>query len=180
MNKKADTPEDFHIHAVNENDTQLGVRYGITRRQASRIRGSLGIESNHPRSKPLPPPADFRTVATNMSNVVAAAHYGVSDAVTSRWRRECGMPPPMSLMARNAHKSGKPASRMVVEHYTRPTGEIADAINFLRGRGFSVFNRGIVDKALEGQYAAGRMVFDSAQAMIDYCYDRGMTKSRMW
>ncbi len=171
--KMNDVPEGFELHAANENDTELGERFGISRRQAARMRRNLGIQSHHPRANPMPVPDDFATIASIRNDGQVAKHYGVSGKTVQRWRKMSGVHASGVVVARQTGRSsGTPYRRVIAD--TRPSGLVADAVNFLRGKGFTVYNRVIEDKKLDGQYVAGKMKFDNPEAMIEYARSRGM------
>ena len=173
--KTTDVPEDFERYAANENDSQLGERFGITRRQAARMRRNLGIQSTHPRVNPPKLPADFAEIAACRTNSAVEKHYGVGNKTVLRWRKESGVAGPAVVARPFGAPSGQPYRRVITEVYTRPSGITADAANFLRGKGFTVYNRVIEDKKLDGQFVVGRMKFESADAMIAYARERGLT-----
>ncbi len=172
--KTDDVPENFAHYAAYENDSQLGERFSISRRQAARMRKNLGIQSHHPWANFQPVPEDFSTIAGSRNNAQVAQHYGVTDNVVQRWRKESGVRAPAFVIARQTGRSSGTGYRRIFQD-NRPVGLIADATDFLRRKGFAVYNRVVEDKKLDGQYVVGRMKFDSADAMIDYARSRGMT-----
>lgn len=173
----SDVPEGFETFAANENDTELGERFGITRRQAARMRRNLGIASHHPRANPMPVPDDFAEIAASRNDGQVSKHYGVSGKTVQRWRKMSGVHASGVVVARQTGRSsGTPYRRVLAE--TRPSGLAAEAADFMRSKGFTVYNRVIEDKKLDGQYVVGRMKFESAEALIEYAMSRGMTPMR--
>jgi hypothetical protein len=136
-----DVPEDFTLYAGKENDTQLGVRYGITRRQAARMRKNLGIQSTHPRVNPPKLPDDFAQIAASRNNVDVRRHYKVGEATVERWRKESGVEGPVTYQKhkpRPGAGSGQPYYRILTD--TRPVGRMKfdnpeDMIAYARKRG---------------------------------------------